>query len=174
MREAVGQRADAVERRADLLAQHDPAVRVEPAVGDARRLSSAAGRRRRSTVTASLCAMRNSHGRTTISRSRRAQGDERLRHRLLHRVAGVLLVADDRAAVRLQARRVAAVEDGERVVVALPRAAGERLVAAPAAPRRAATRRRGGRERGARRDGGWRHRRSSRSWPGAADRPAAR
>jgi len=30
MREAIGQRADAVERRADLLAQHGPAVRVEP------------------------------------------------------------------------------------------------------------------------------------------------
>ena len=71
MREAVGQRADAVERRADLLAQHDPAVRVEPAVGD--EVAEFRGRppAARSTVTASLWAMRNSHGRTTISRSRR-------------------------------------------------------------------------------------------------------
>jgi hypothetical protein len=59
----------------------------------------------------------------------RAHRHESLRHRVLRRVARVLVVAHDGAAVRLQARVVARVDRGIRGVVAGRRVARERRVA---------------------------------------------
>ena len=91
--------------------------RSTPATGgETASVSGSLGRRRRSSEIDSLWAMRNSQGFSAqLAVLAAAERGERLEHRVLQRVAGVVGVADDRAAVRVQRRVVAGVDGPERL-----------------------------------------------------------
>ena len=72
----------------------------------------AAGRRRRMIEIASLCAIRNSHGRISMSRCSRCSAAN-ARSRALQRVLRVLIVAEDPPAVLIERRVVVAVDERE-------------------------------------------------------------
>ena len=80
-------------------------------------------------LTASLWTMRNSHARGESGAAVRAERGQRLQRGALQRVARVVVVAQDRAAVREQRGLMALVERAERVVAAAGREAGEPVVA---------------------------------------------
>ena len=95
------------------LATAPPASRSDPS-RSADRTASTASRRRRSIEIDSLWAIRNSHGRSSKSRSSPLQRREAPWHRALQRILRVLVVVQDRAAVAIQRLVMAQVERRER------------------------------------------------------------
>ena len=94
---------------AQALARFDD--RSRPQIADVRRRVEVGDQRReRSSEIDSLCAIRYSHGFSVILRVSPGSARQRLEHRVLQRVGGVVAVADDRMAVAMQ-RLVMALED---------------------------------------------------------------